>query len=157
VFPEAQVVDAGICLTVVCDQPPANTCSGSDVVSYSSIGTCQPSTGQCIYSSTMTPCPNGCSNGQCSSSMCPTGEIPCSGVCTDVSSDPNNCGQCGYVCPPGDSCIGDQCMPGSTCLAGETDCPGFGCTDTTQDPFNCGGCGIQCTTGLGLCLCGFCF
>lgn len=40
---------------------------------------------------------------------CPAGQIDCAGVCTDVSSDPSNCGACGLACAPGASCDAGVC------------------------------------------------
>jgi hypothetical protein len=39
-----------------------------------------------------------------SSPSCPDGQVDCSGVCTDLSIDPLNCGNCGIACGPGISC-----------------------------------------------------
>jgi len=50
---------------------------------------------------------------------CPHGtaccETPCGGVCTDILSDPENCGRCGNVCPPGMICLNGacDCAPGT--------------------------------------------
>lgn len=43
-------------------------------------------------------------------STCPSGETHCPSGCVDTSTDVNNCGSCGIVCPPNDpSCIGGVC------------------------------------------------
>ena len=71
----------------------------------------------------------GCGSFVC----CPTGAVCCNGICTDVNSDPQNCGACGYVCPASTP----NCIQG-TC---------YGCppgTDFNWDSGNCGGCGIVC-------------
>lgn len=39
-----------------------------------------------------------------SSSSCLEGQVDCGGVCTDLSSDPLNCGACGVTCAPDSSC-----------------------------------------------------
>ena len=50
-------------------------------------------------------CPGGCSG-------CAPGLYCCSGTCTDVSSDLQNCGDCGHACPAGStSCQGGTCYP----------------------------------------------
>ena len=37
------------------------------------------------------------------------GLICCEGSCTDISSDPSNCGGCGYSCSSGATCFGGTC------------------------------------------------
>jgi len=44
-----------------------------------------------------------------SSTGCPTGKTSCGGACVDMSTDRNNCGTCGRVCAPGQSCVGSSC------------------------------------------------
>lgn len=77
----------------------------------------------------------GCSN------PCPGGRF-CSGLCKDISSDPNNCGACGNVCAPGVSCLNGTCG----CPPGQTRCSG-GCTNTSSNSQNCGACGHACGDG----------
>lgn len=66
----------------------------------------------------------------------------CGGTCTDLSSDRNNCGSCGKVCPPTQVCSGGQCgcPPGRTKLCNGTcvisSCASSGCPNgctCTQD------------------------
>jgi Stigma-specific protein, Stig1 len=71
--------------------------------------------------------------------------------CVNLSSDPNNCGQCGRVCPKGENCSNYTC---SLCPSGQTDCGGV-CVGTGSDQNNCGGCGIVCPPGTACCG-GFC-
>lgn len=77
----------------------------------------------------------------------------CNGACTDVMSDPNNCGGCDKVCSaPANAtatCTNGVCNHTSTdaCDGGLTSCSD-GCVDTSGDPTNCGGCGNQCTTDV---------
>ena len=77
------------------------------------------------------------------------GLTDCGGVCTDLNTDPANCGLCGFACAPGDRCEAGFCRGNGTegCLAGQTDCGGGICADLASDPANCGGCGVACAAG----------
>jgi hypothetical protein len=88
--------------------------------------------------------------------ICMNGRIGCNGTCVDATTDNNNCGTCGTVCPAGTTCTGGQCQ----CLSGQTLCGGK-CVNTNQDLNNCGACGTICPTsgGTGLprnCVSGAC-
>jgi hypothetical protein len=85
---------------------------------------------------------SGCAN------PCKGGQF-CNGICTNTSSNPNNCGGCGHVCPSGLTCTNGVCG----CAPGLTLCNGV-CTDTSSDPNNCGTCGTSC--GSDPCLGGQC-
>jgi hypothetical protein len=91
------------------------------------------------------PC-HGCP-GECKS--CDPSNGCCSGVCTDLSSDPNHCGSCAIRCSPGQSCSNGVC--GIVCPPGLTFCGGK-CADLSSDPSNCGGCGLACAPGSPCCL-----
>jgi hypothetical protein len=70
------------------------------------------------------PCPQGtrrCPDdtcvpvGQtCRSAGCPTGQVRCRGICTNLQTDPLNCSACGAACPPGAFCQDSfcHCPPG---------------------------------------------
>jgi hypothetical protein len=62
----------------------------------------------------------------------------------DTSSDPQNCGMCGSVCPMGAACANGSCV--TTCAAGQTRC-GSVCTNLQSDSNNCGGCAMVCGPG----------
>lgn len=70
--------------------------------------------------------------------LCPI----CNGQCTDVSTDPENCGGCGVRCSPTFVCQNGGCG----CPAGHTLCFD-GCFDTATDPAHCGGCTVTCAPG----------
>jgi hypothetical protein len=67
------------------------------------------------------------------------------GTCTDLKTDPLNCGACGTMV-----CHNEACNGGRVCAAGLRPCGGaggacLGCKNLTSDPANCGACGTACT------------
>jgi hypothetical protein len=60
-------------------------------------------------------------------------------VCSNLTSDVNNCGSCGKSCGSAE---------GATCCRGN-------CTNSLTDENNCGGCGIKCS-GTDICSYGYC-
>jgi hypothetical protein len=69
----------------------------------------------------------------------------CGGSCTDILSDPANCGACGNVCGTSTSyCSGGQCF--------DDNCAG---ADLNWDSNNCGTCGNVCAWGTA-CVWGWC-
>ena len=90
----------------------------------------------------------------CSESYC---DVTCEDAdgflqCTDVTTDPYNCGDCGATCFDG-VCFDSTCeAAGYSCedsgLTTCTDAAGYDyCADLNTDDFNCGGCGIECPLG----------
>jgi len=41
---------------------------------------------------------------------CPDGMTECNGQCVELQNDPQNCGACGKICPPGELCFNGQCF-----------------------------------------------
>jgi hypothetical protein len=83
--------------------------------------------------------------GSCGAyTCCGMGTVCCNGTCTNVNSDPANCGACEYVC----AASAPICNQGicSGCPASSTNCFGV-CTNVAFDTQNCGGCGIVCGGG----------
>ncbi|HOU89408.1 MAG TPA: hypothetical protein PLU22_00115 [Polyangiaceae bacterium] len=86
---------------------------------------------------------------------CPAGLILCGDVCTDVTTDPENCGACGVACltPDCGACCVDAgpaiCSAGictSTCGSGMSPCGGY-CVDFCTSQLDCGACGVACPAG----------
>jgi hypothetical protein len=84
-------------------------------------------------------------------------------VCTDLSSDPANCGDCGHRCltstgQKGDCCNSECCFPPRKCCRIPGAVPV--CTNLASDPNNCGDCGHKCPTDatgqVGVCCRGQC-
>ncbi len=83
---------------------------------------------------------------------CPLGQTNCGGSCVDTTTDANNCGGCGTVCPAVSNgtagCLNGTCGVGS-CNAGFADCdlsPANGCeTNISSNVFDCGSCGHVCS------------
>jgi hypothetical protein len=76
--------------------------------------------------------------------LCPSVSAP--QVCTDLSSDAQNCGFCGNACATGARCVNGSC--GGSCQPGYVLCNGA-CVDLQTNTSNCGRCGNQCAPGQG--------
>jgi len=85
-----------------------------------------------------------CATGACTCGAPPLLECA-AGLCSDTSSDPQNCGMCGKVCQSGSNCVASAC----TCLPNRPDCAGTGLVcNLVKDNDNCGACGTVCTGGM---------
>lgn len=78
-----------------------------------------------------------------SGNTCATGLSSCNSVCVGVSSDSNNCGQCGKICS-GAVCSNGSCQ--NTCDTGLTPC-GQSCANLASDAVHCGDCNTACPAG----------
>jgi Collagen triple helix repeat (20 copies)/Stigma-specific protein, Stig1 len=77
-------------------------------------------------------------------SGCKAGQTNCSGVCSGLSTDDQNCGACGNVCAAGQVCSSGTCA--LTCQSGLTKCSGT-CVNANTDNANCGACANVCAAG----------
>lgn len=89
---------------------------------------------------------------------CAAGTTCCSGHCTDLASDVDNCGACGHFCDePGPfeqaACFDGACV--YPCVEGAIACNGI-CTLVESDVDNCGACGNVCPDWAQRCTAGVC-
>jgi hypothetical protein len=81
-----------------------------------------------------------CVNGQCVSPCLPT-QTNCPSGCSELPTDPANCGMCGRACPAGQFCSSGTCV--MACMNGETRCD-QSCVNLDNNVKNCGICGKSC-------------
>jgi hypothetical protein len=77
--------------------------------------------------------------------LCPSDRRACGAHCSDLMTDPDNCGDCDVSCFPGQICQAGRCL--SECAFGESNCFD-GCYNLSYDAQNCGTCGNTCPFGL---------
>ncbi len=138
-----------------CASPPNGTCDGDSAVTYSAEGTCNIGATEsvCEYTSSSTPCSNGCVNGTCAEDPCATQTCnqPPAAMCDgDVlvsyqSVGLCDAGSCDYpetrrTCPLG--CANGACNDGS--------CDNVTC-DTPPAP-SCDGDVVVTYSGTGTCI-----
>src|SRR5262249_24837948 len=91
-------------------------------------------------------CPAGeaCVAGVCTPSTC--SGVLCGGQCVDTQSDPSNCGACGSVCLPRDTCVLGGCTSSSACTSDSPCPPGHASVAAAGTPSTCSGvlCGGHC-------------
>jgi endoglucanase len=78
-----------------------------------------------------------------STTTCSSGQMDCSGTCTNVQSDSQNCGACGNTCGSGSSCQAGAC----SCTSGFVSCGGSCVASNAQH------CGSSCTACSGTDVC----
>ena len=116
------------CGQVVCDRPPGDQCANDEtLVRYQADGSCDPVTGECLYSHTDVSCEHGCRDGECLSG----------GLCDQVTCDD----------PPDDTCEDDQTLrvyePSGSCDPDDGSCDyGFQLTPCEH------GCSLGACAGL---------
>lgn len=84
----------------------------------------------------------GC-QGKVEGQPCGSGQAMCSGVCTPVANNAQNCGACGVVCATGQLCQANQCV----CSPGLMSCNG---SCVASNATHCGSCTTMCT-GVEVC------
>ncbi|MBK7864392.1 MAG: hypothetical protein IPJ65_38480 [Archangiaceae bacterium] len=111
---------ANLCEGVTCNMPPAPSCNGNTLRTFS--GACNLTSGACDYTPRDTSCPQGCMNGMCVGDPCAgiTCTAPpapsCHGASVVTAALPGMCmaGSCKYTetetpCPAG--CANGACVP----------------------------------------------
>jgi hypothetical protein len=76
---------------------------------------------------------------------CPDPMVDCGPACSDLRTDPTNCGACGNACAPGDYCAAGECV--DECTGGLSACD-RSCRDLTRESAHCGGCDRPCADGF---------
>lgn len=130
--------------------------------------------GNCGPATDLSGCGNACNSGvECENGFCSCGaggdcgggETCCFGsYCSALSSDADNCGECGTECFDGEECVGGDCVCGADCADGnsctEDSCVDERCEHVTLDNDNDGYCGAGCrdqdSGGTGDCINGDC-
>src|SRR5262249_15324927 len=121
--------------------------------------------------------PRGTLCGTCTATQpftgCVAGNTCCTptgaaAFCTNTSTDANNCGACGKVCPTANpNCCASACTNtgkdanncgscGNKCPTANPNCCAGKCTNTQTDANNCGACGNVCPTATPKCTAGKC-
>ena len=147
------------CQGGVCTCPNAGTdCGGVCIDEFSDRNNCGacgnvcPASQDCIGGQCQPPCDDPCH--ELVNNVCvlkdPGKDTICNGACVDITTDPNNCGGCGNVCPAGQDCVNGACQS-PRCAAPTTDCGGVWCCNPGMLCLNneYTGAPLCCTPGFG--------
>ena len=147
------------CAGRVCNLPPASSCVGNVLRTYSSQGICDGASGACTYQRVDTVCVAGCSNAACVADPCsgvtcntPPASTCVSGTVRQTFGATGVCsvGSCSYTplletCTSGKQCQGGECVtPPPTCNS--TNCATGCCSGSTCVAFanqSTSACGTQ--------------
>jgi hypothetical protein len=160
-----------------CNNNPMDGCETSVLSDAKNCGSCGKSCGNLANAMA------GCTNGNCVLSSCTQGYADCdklanNGCEVKTTTDVNNCGACGNVCPQGNICVGGGCtcpmcnIPNASAKCVNNMCvfdkcnPGFADCDNNiangceinifSDAKNCGSCANVCPLNLPNCVAGGC-
>ena len=150
---------AGTCITSSCNAPQrtckAGPIDGCEVNTSNDVGNCGACGKKCSTPANATP---ACVASNCAIGMCDSGFADCdkglgNGCEVDLTSDTNNCGDCGKPCKYPNAtpkCSNRTCAMGA-CSADFADCNKLdtdGCEiNIKTDAKNCGMCGKTCASG----------
>ncbi|MEM3654615.1 MAG: NosD domain-containing protein, partial [Candidatus Micrarchaeia archaeon] len=166
---EGKINCNGFCTDISSDSFNCGGCGITcNIISEQCIsGVCVPKT---VCGFGQTACgPNCCAPGQacilntCTPTFCNENQIQCGSLCIDASSDPNNCGRCGFRCNSDQKCTDGKCVPINCgngicdenednilcpqdckeCVYPEELCNGR-CVNLQTDKSNCGSCNNKC-------------
>jgi hypothetical protein len=156
----------GMC-TISCNSGFANcklnNADGCEVSTQNSVSNCGSCGLMCPTPPNSTPfCTMAMCGITCNSPFLNCDGMNGNGCEVNPTSDANNCGSCGTVCPPAQNttpmCSSSQCT--FVCNSGFANCdnlPGNGCeVNTTNNNMNCGACGVVCGGGTPNCVGGTC-
>ncbi len=156
--PAGESCSGGLCMLVPCE--PA--CTGG-------LTCCN---GTCVDTGTNTLncgfCGNECDmdkSDACVGSTCTCrGAFQCNATqqccpdlgCRTITSDRDNCGECGHACETGLTCTDGECLCGATTCDPGLGCCSGSCRDLMNDEANCGTCGNMCNDSAPTCTDGEC-
>ncbi len=120
-----------------CNMNPADGC---EVNTNTDPNNCSGCGLKCVLPNAAPACVGGaCAIGSCNPGYADCNMVPTDGCEVNTSTDPNNCGTCGFQCTGGETCVSGKCV----CGGGTTFC-GTSCVNLQTDSNNCGACGQVC-------------